>query len=89
MFQEVGVIKGKSTQTQHKPLKVSLPKDRGLTGTAIVSKEVIVVPLGDNQQGFLPEVDNVAGVAAIHNMMLGPCYDTSGRMRGLIQLINK
>ena len=49
----------------------------------------MVVPQGDNTQGFLPEVDNAAGIAMIYNMMIGPCYDSKGIMRGLIQLINK
>ena len=37
----------------------------------------------------MPEVDNAAGVPAIRNMMIGPCFDTEGKLRGLIQLINK
>lgn len=39
--------------------------------------------------GYLQEIDNAAGVSSIRNMMIGPCYDTEGKLRGLIQLINK
>ena len=71
------------------PMKVRLPRDRGITGHAISRKEVLVVKDGEQEKEYLAEVDNAAGVAVIRNMMIGPCFDTSGTLRGLIQLVNK
>ena len=71
------------------PMKVRLPRDRGITGHAITQREVLVVKDGEQEKEYLAEVDNAAGVAVIRNMMIGPCFDTNGTLRGLIQLVNK
>ena len=34
-------------------------------------------------------MDNATSVSGIKNMVIGPCFDTEGKLRGLIQLINK
>ena len=47
------------------------------------------MPEGDSSLTYLPEVDNAASVAGIKNMVIGPCFDTEGKLRGIIQLINK
>jgi len=57
------------------PIKVCLPRDRGITGLAIRNKDVMVVPDGDGTVNYLPEVDNAASVPGIRNMIMGPCFD--------------
>ena len=71
------------------PMKVRLPRDRGITGIAIEQRQVLVVTDGEHDKDYLPEIDNASGVRTIRNMMIGPCFDTGGTLRGLIQLVNK
>ena len=72
-----------------KPLFMRLPKDRGITGLAISRKIIMSVHNGEYCTSYAPEVDNVVGLPAIHNCLFGPCYDSEGNLRGVIQLINK
>lgn len=75
--------------TKRKPIIVRLPKDRGITGIAISMTEVQVIHNGDYNINYAAEVDNSVGLAVIKNMMIGPCIDTQGKLRGCIQLFNK
>ena len=36
-----------------------------------------------------PEVDNTVRSPKIENCLIGPCIDTEGQLRGVVQLINK
>ena len=75
--------------TRLKPIIVRLPKDRGITGIAIAAKKVQVVHNGDYNVSYAAEVDNSIGLAVVKNCLIGPCFDTQGQLRGLIQLVNK
>lgn len=72
-----------------KPIIVKLPKDRGITGIAIQTKEVQVVQNGDHNHLFAAEIDNSIGIAVVSNCLIGPCFDSTGQLRGVIQLVNK
>lgn len=72
-----------------KPVIVRLPKDRGVTGLAITTREVQSVPDGEFHIHYAPEVDNSVGARAVTSCLIGPCFDSTGRLRGVIQLINK
>ena len=75
--------------TARKPVIVRLPKDRGVTGLAITSRSVQAVPEGEFHIHYAPEVDNSVGARAVASCLIGPCFDSTGRLRGVIQLINK
>lgn len=47
------------------------------------------MPNGEYHQQYSPEVDNIVGSQCIENCLVGPCYDQEGKLRGVIQLINK
>ena len=66
-----------------------LPKDRGITGLSIVRRQVLCVPNGEYSLNYAPEVDNIVGLPTIENCLIGPCVDSEGKLRGVIQLINK
>ena len=72
-----------------KPVIVRLPKDRGVTGLAISSRSVQAVPDGEFHIHYAPEVDNSVGARAVASCLIGPCFDSTGKLRGVIQLINK
>lgn len=48
-----------------------------------------LVPNGELHLQYAPEVDNIVGTRCLENCLFGPCYDTEGQLRGVIQLINK
>lgn len=56
---------------------------------AISTRKVQTVHKGDYSIYFAGEVDNSIGLAIVRNCMIGPCFDTHGQLRGLIQLVNK
>lgn len=66
-----------------------LPCDRGITGIAMKTGEIQVVPKGAYDVLYAAEVDNSIASPVINNLMIGPLFDTTGRLRGVIQLINK
>ena len=68
----------------HKPIIVRLPKDRGITGLAISTKAVQLVPNGEYHVQYAPEVDNVVGTRSMDNCLVGPCFDSQGVLRGVI-----
>lgn len=51
--------------------------------------EIQVVPKGAYDVLYAAEVDNSIASPVINNLMIGPLFDTTGRLRGVIQLINK
>ena len=59
-----------------KPIIVRLPKDRGITGLAISTKSVQLVPNGEYHVQYAPEVDNVVGTRVMENCLVGPCFDS-------------
>ena len=61
-----------------KPIIVRLPRDRGITGIAIQTKQVQVVHNGDYNINYAAEVDNAIGLAVVKNCLIGPCFDTTG-----------
>ena len=44
---------------------------------------------GEYDVSYAPEVDNSVGVPVVNNCLIGPCFDSEGKMRGIVQLINK
>lgn len=80
---------GNEDRLARKPVIVRLPKDRGVTGLAISSRSVQLVPDGEFHIHYAPEVDNSVGARAVASCLIGPCFDSSGLLRGVIQLINK
>ena len=64
------------TRQTHKPIIVRLPKDRGITGLAISTKAVQLVPNGEYHVHYAPEVDNVVGTRSMANCLVGPCFDS-------------
>ena len=64
------------TMRSVKPNIVRLPKDRGITGLAISTKSVQLVPNGEYHVSYAPEVDNVVGTRTMDNCLVGPCFDT-------------
>lgn len=68
----------------HKPIIVRLPKDRGITGLAISTKSVQLIPNGEYHISYAPEVDNSVGTRTVDNCLIGPCFDSVGVLRGVI-----
>lgn len=78
-----------TTSSAHKPIIVRLPRDRGLTGLTIKTEEILVAADGEYNIQYAPEIDNCIGCQIVKNCMMGPCYDSQGKLRGLIHLLNK
>jgi len=73
----------------NKPIILRMPGDRGITGNAMTFKEIQVAHEGDQSIKFAAEADNSLGLPIVRNIMIGPCYDTQGKIRGIIQMFNK
>ena len=80
---------GNEDRFARKPVIVRLPKDRGVTGLAISTRSVQLVPDGEFHIHYAPEVDNSVGARTVACCLIGPCFDSTGQLRGVIQLVNK
>ena len=65
------------------------PANIGITGHVIATRETVVGTDGYRTRKFAPEVDNYNNNFAIRNMIIGPMVDKDGKVRGVIQLLNK
>ena len=68
---------------------IHLPQNIGLTGQAIREKRTLVFPHGQKQNGLVNLVDNIYDLQGIRNLLMCPIFDEDGKLRGVIQLINK
>lgn len=44
---------------------------------------------GEYDIRFAPEIDNCIGAQLVRNCMIGPCFDSDGKLRGIVHLLNK
>lgn len=65
------------------------PTNIGITGHAIKTKEVQKNTEGYRNRKFAPEVDNYNNNFTVQNLVIGPMVDTTGKVRGVVQLLNK
>ena len=72
-----------------RPVIYKMPRDRGITGISIKTGKVQIVTDGERNLNYAPEIDNSVGNPCVKNCLIGPCIDTSGQLRGVIQLLNK
>ena len=49
----------------------------------------MVILDGESNIQFAPEIDNCIGLQPIQNCMIGPCFDSSCQLRGMVYLYNK
>lgn len=68
---------------------IRLPYSIGLTGQAISLKKCKVFQDGDGTYGFVKEIDNIFNIQGVQNLLVCPFFDDDGRIKGVIQLINK
>ena len=68
---------------------VRFPKHIGLTGEAICKRKIIVLQPGERVTNLSSELDNMVGAASLESLMVAPCYDSDGVLRGAIQFVNK
>jgi len=50
---------------------------------------VVVLQTYDKQSEFSPEIDNNIEAPMIKSMMIGPLFNDKGKLKGIVQLINK
>lgn len=74
-----------------KPIIVKLAKDRGLTGLAIKTAQIVVAHEGEYHDSYAPEIDNciVSGSTTVRNCIMGACFDKKGNLRGVVSIQNK
>ena len=65
------------------------PANIGITGHVIATSQTLIGTDGYRTRKFAPEVDNYNNNFAIRNMIIGPMVDKNGKVRGVIQLLNK
>lgn len=63
--------------------------DTGLTGLAIKQKGVLRLQVAEKVSEFSTEVDNNINAPSVRSMMIGPLFNKSNQVTGVIQLINK
>ena len=70
---------------------VKYPTNLGLTGIAMEdgAGAVLRSDIGAKDYRFLNDVDNLAGVAHVRNLLIGVMSSKEGEASGIIQLINK
>lgn len=66
-----------------------IPPENGLTGISIREKRVFTLQSYDKNNDFSVEIDNNIDVQAVKSMMIGPLFNEAGKLKGIIQLINK
>ena len=81
--------RSKEHRRRIKPIIVRYSKDRGLTGISIRSRKIIISAEGEYDAHFAPEIDKCISSVTVRNCMVGPAYDSEGRLRGVVQCLNK
>ncbi len=61
----------------------------GLTWHAIENRKVLSAPLGERDIRYSTNTDNIVNVVRVNNILIGPFYDTTGQLRGVVHLVNK
>ena len=66
-----------------------IPPENGLTGISIREKRVITLQSYDKHTDFSVEIDNNIDISVVKSMMIGPLFNEAGKLKGVIQLLNK
>ena len=66
-----------------------IPSENGLTGIAIREKRVVTLQSYDKHTEFSIEIDNNIDISVVKSMLIGPLYNEAGKLKGVIQLLNK
>ena len=69
--------------------RVRFASTQGFTAQAIADRDVSVILNGKTYSSRAAEVDKVIKIANIENVMIGPCFDFEGKIKGVVQLFNK
>ena len=64
-----------------------LPSNLGITGICVKCHEVVLSASGKEDARFNNEIDNV-GERNVKNLVVGPMLDRSGRLMGIVHLVN-
>ncbi len=81
-----GGAEGNSSESQSNLVgkRVRFASTQGFTAQAIADREVKVILNGKDYSSRAAEVDKVVKIASIDNVMIGPCFDINGQIKGVI-----
>ena len=68
---------------------IRLHSKGGITWSAIEAKKLVTSQLGERDPRYSTNIDNLVNVIKVHNILVGPIFDNAGRLKGVVQLINK
>ena len=63
---------------------IKYPIHIGLTAKSIKTKKLIKSEKGQQESGYVNEIDNYLNVHKVNNLLIGPMIDRAGEVQGVI-----
>ena len=68
---------------------ITFPQNVGCTGDAIKQRKIIYFDDIKQQPRFENVIDNSQGKYLVQSLLIAPIYDSDGKLKGVVQLVNK